>query len=91
MLKAIKKDIAKILHQRFEALGRVRRCIFNDSTQVYYDEAISGVEISLSCLRDDASDLKTSDEVIFEDKRYKITKILNENRMNARVFLKELR
>ena len=89
MLDFMRKDMRRLLYERFIALGKERHCLFNASTEVYYEDGLAGLEVSLLCIDEDTKDLKTGDLLEFKDKKYHITRIIKEGKIKTRVFIKE--
>lgn len=85
---AFANDIAKILPQRFSALGRERKCLSNTSTKIIYDIACA-TELTLLVLEQDNSDLSVNTTLEFEGKTYLVTQIEKESRVMLRLFLKQ--
>ena len=46
----MRKDMRRLLYERFIALGKERHCLFNASTEVYYEDGLAGLEVSLLCI-----------------------------------------
>lgn len=95
-LAMVRADVRSIINQDFcidmKVIkdSSVRKCHFNQSSKVIYDDGAVGTEITALMTVQNNEDIRLKDEVEILGEKYEITKITLESQILKRLFLREL-